>query len=305
MMSQHKPFRPRAQSMTGGLRSHGSFHKKSQPGEPLVSIVTIVLNGENFLEKTIQSVLNQTYKNIEYIIIDGGSSDRTLDVIQQYDQKLAFWLSEPDKGISDAFNKGIAASTGELVQLLNADDRLSPDQIEQGVKALADTATDFVFGDLLFHDPEDRIVYRINGDPEYTRLIHSKMPELCHPTVLARRKTYDRIGLFDTRYRYAMDYDWFLRLHCQGGGGTYVKSIVGQMGIGGASDRSYAHALKEVRDISVRHGQQRLKAELLYRTRMIKGAGRRFLESWLPRPVFDRIRNVFNPRYFSSKQSQQ
>jgi glycosyltransferase involved in cell wall biosynthesis len=279
------------------------FERTRFSNMPLVTIITIVYKGINFLEAAIQSVLNQTYDNIEYIIIDGGSTDGTLDIVRKYDDRIAFWLSEPDQGISDAFNKGIASSTGEFIGLLNADDRLSSDQIELGVKALLDSSADFVFGDLLFHDGDGRVLYRINGDPAYARTIHSKMPELCHPTVLARRKAYEQIGLFDTRYRYAMDYEWFLRLHRHGGSGRYVKDLVGHMGIGGASDRSYVNALKEVRDISVRYGRNRLIAGLLYRLRMIKGAGRRILESCLPRPVFDRIRNVFNPRYFSIKRS--
>jgi glycosyltransferase involved in cell wall biosynthesis len=302
MTDQMHPYRW-IEGLTGGLRRHGAVYPASRPGKPLASIITIVRNGAGSLERTILSVLQQTYANIEYIIIDGGSTDGTLDIISKYNDKIAYWLSEPDQGISDAFNKGVASSTGEFVGFLNADDWLSPDQIELGVKALLDSSADFAFGDLLFHDEAGRVLYRINGDPDYKRTIHSKMPELCHPTVLARRTAFEQIGPFDTRYRYAMDYEWFLRLHRHGGSGTYVKDIVGHMGIGGASDRSYVKAVKEVRDISVRYGQNRLIAELLYRSRMIKGAGRRILESWLPRPVFDRIRNVFNPRYFSIKQA--
>ena len=163
------------------------------------------------------------------------------------------------------------------------------------------SSTDFVFGDLLFHDEDGRILYRINGDAGYARIIHSKMPELCHPTVLTWKRVYDRIGLFDTNYRYAMDYEWFLRLHVGGGKGMYVKDIVGHMGIGGASDRSFLKAVKEVRDISVRYGQNRLKAEALYQYRMLKGTGRRYLERTIPRKIFDRIRTLFNPRYSSIK----
>ena len=246
----------------GGRRTDG-IYCRSDPTMPLASIITVVRNGEQTLERTMCSVFSQSYPNIEYIVIDGGSTDGTLDIIRKYDGRIAYWLSEPDHGISDAFNKGIAASTGELIGLLNADDWLSEDQIEQGVKALLVSAADFVFGDLLFHDEDGRILYRINGDAGYARIIHSKMPELCHPTVLTWKRVYDRIGLFDTNYRYAMDYEWLLRLHTGGGKGMYVKDIVGHMGIGGASDRSFLKAVKEVRDISVRYGFDHAAAEVV------------------------------------------
>ena len=101
--------------------------------KPLVSIVTIVYNGEKHLEQTIQSVLNQTYSNIEYIIIDGGSKDNTINIIEKYSDRLAYWISEKDNGISDAFNKGIAKSTGEIVGLINADDWYDFDAIKHVV----------------------------------------------------------------------------------------------------------------------------------------------------------------------------
>ncbi len=287
--------------MQGGLRANGRFVKKSVSGRPLVSVITVVRNSEQVLERTMQSVFAQTYENIEYIIIDGGSTDCTIDIIKKYDDKIAYWISEPDEGISDAFNKGIRASSGEFIGLLNADDLMSEDQIEQGINALWNSPADFVFGDLFFHSSDGKVLYRINGDPNYARTIRSKMPELCHPTLLARKSSYDRVGLFDTRYRYAMDYEWVLRLHVHGGKGIYQKKIVGHMGLGGASDRSFKKAYREVRDISVRYGKSRITAELLYRYRLLKGMGRRFLEQNAPKGFFDRLRKVFNPRYSSAK----
>ena len=203
-------------------------HRESWPGKapdhPTVSIVTAVRNGRAVIEKTILSVLNQTYPRIEYIIIDGGSTDGTVDVIRKYKDRIAYWVSEPDKGISDAFNKGIRAATGEYVALLNADDWMSEDQVAAGVAALRGSQADYVFGDLLLHDADGRVLYRINGDPDYTRIIRSKMPKVNHPSVLARRSLYERVGLFDVAYRYAMDYEWVLRVHAQGGTGLCRRS---------------------------------------------------------------------------------
>jgi glycosyltransferase involved in cell wall biosynthesis len=299
-----KPALDSSDNSPRGLSKNGREANLAAGDVPVVSIITVVRNGERQIEETILSVLRQTFPNIEYIVIDGGSTDGTVEIIRKYSDKIAYWVSEPDNGISDAFNKGIGFATGEFIGILNADDRLSPDQIEQGVMALRKSNADFVFGDLLFHDEADRIVHRINGNPAYAKIIRRKMPELCHPTVLARRSAYERIGLFDTSYRYAMDYEWVLRLHVNGGTGLYVKDMVGHMGLGGASDVSYLRALREVRDIAVRYGRPKWLADCEYRYRVLKGGGRRFLERNLPKALFHPLRNLFNPRYTSTHKNE-
>ncbi|MFA6144570.1 MAG: glycosyltransferase family 2 protein [Sulfurimonas sp.] len=107
----------------GGLRTNGYF-KKSYNDKPLISIITVVYNGEKYLEETIQSVINQTYDNVEYIIIDGGSTDGTVDIINKYENQIDYWVSERDKGIYDAMNKGIDLAFGDYIFFLGADDRL-------------------------------------------------------------------------------------------------------------------------------------------------------------------------------------
>ncbi len=108
----------------GGLRTCGAFHGASEPAKPLISIITVVRNGEKHLEQTIQSVLHQTYENIEYIVIDGASSDGTLGIIRKYEDRIAYWMSEPDKGIYDAMNKASLIASGDYALYLNADDYL-------------------------------------------------------------------------------------------------------------------------------------------------------------------------------------
>jgi glycosyltransferase involved in cell wall biosynthesis len=263
----------------------------------LVSIVTAVYNGGRFLEQAIESVRSQTYPNIEYTVIDGGSTDRTLEIIRKCEPHIALWVSEPDRGISDAFNKGIAASHGELIGLLNADDWLSPDQIARGVSALADPSFDFAFGDLQFHDEGGAATFVMSGDPDYASSIRSRMPELSHPTVLARRSAYERVGLFDTTLRYAMDYEWLLRLHVSGGRGRYVPGLLGHMRLGGASDAAFIDALREVRTSAMRYGQPALWAHSLFGLRVAKAAAGRCLERWAPRLVYHLARGLMNPRY--------
>ena len=269
------------------------------PGNPLVSVITVVRNGKEHIAQTIQSVLGQSYDNIEYIIIDGGSTDGTLDIIQRYDDRIAYWISEPDRGISDAFNKGITASTGQIIGLVNSDDWMSLDQVERGVQSLLASSADFVFGDLLMHDSHGATKHVIHGDPLYAKRITSKMPELNHPTVLVNRHAYERIGLFETGYHYAMDYEWMLRLHKSGGVGLYASAIIGHMRESGISHRMFICSLREVRRIAIHYGQPAAAAYYLYIYRVIKGTARRALERWIPRSLYQKIRGMVNPRYSS------
>ena len=298
-IEEYKKLQPHPDRISGGLRLKEKFHKRPEPGKPLVSIITIVLNNNKTLKQTIESVLEQTYENIEYIVIDGGSTDGTLDILRKYDDKISYWQSEPDKGVSDAFNKGVAASKGDIIGLINSDDWLSVDQIEQGVNALNKTSADFVFGDIIFHNSSGIPKFRIHGNPYYADKISSKMPDLCHPTVLVRRNAYERVGLFDINYHYAMDYEWLLRLHKHGGIGLYFKEIIAHMRLLGLSDRFYTKAYQEVRDIAVYYGQPRWLAHYLYIFRVIKGFTRHALEKTAPAFLYHWMRKVVNQRYSS------
>lgn len=283
----------------GGLSTRDACSLASHGGGPRVTIITIVYNGREHIEQTIQSVLDQSYGNIEYIIVDGGSTDGTLDIIRKYNNRIAYWISEPDRGISDAFNKGIAVSTGQIVGLVNSDDWMSQDQVEQGARALWSSSADFVFGDLVMHDSHGALKHVLHGDPLYEKRIASKMPELNHPTVLVKRSTYERIGTFSTEFRYAMDYEWMLRLYKSGGVGLYVGAIMGHMRESGISHRMFIRSLREVRRIAIHYGQSAIAAYCLYIYRVIKGTSRRALEQWLSRSLYQKIRGIVNPRYSS------
>ena len=131
---------------------NGEFHKKSYQEKPLISVITITLNTALTLDTAIQSVLNQTYDNIEYIIIDGGSTDGSLDIIRKYEDRIAYWTSEPDSGISEAFNKGITAATGEISGIINADDYYEPAAVALAVSVLTQTGADIVHGMVQYRD---------------------------------------------------------------------------------------------------------------------------------------------------------
>jgi GT2 family glycosyltransferase len=269
----------------------------SSDGRPLVSIVTAVLNGGATLARAIESVLAQTHRPIEHVVIDGGSTDGTVELLRRYDQRLAHWQSEPDRGISDGFNKGLARANGACVGFLNADDWLEPDQIERGVAALGRSDAAFVFGDLTYHAPDGRTLYTMHGDPDYALAIDRGMPNVNHPTLLARREVFEAVGGFEPAYHYAMDYDWLLRAHRAGLRGVYDPAVRGHMTLDGATDRHWRRALAEVRRVGIAHGVPSHRAWWWYLRGIAKGSGRRSLERWAPTPMQDALRRVVNPHY--------
>ncbi|MBC5774889.1 glycosyltransferase [Pontibacter sp. KCTC 32443] len=198
-------------------------------GLPLVSVVTVVYNGQKSLEQTIQSVLNQTYPNLEYIIVDGGSTDGTLDIIRKYEESIAYWKSEKDNGISDAFNKGISLATGELIGLLNADDWYEPDALETIVSAYKPGSV--VHGNMQYwnEDGSKGLFFKPNQ-----KLLPKEMT-INHPTVFISRSLYEQYGTFSTNYKLAMDYHLLLRLYLASVPFIEVDKTIANMRSGGFS----------------------------------------------------------------------
>jgi glycosyltransferase involved in cell wall biosynthesis len=264
---------------------------------PVVSIVTIMLNAALTLERTMASVQEQSFGSIEHVLVDGGSTDNTLDIINRTARQQDVWISEKDRGISDAFNKGVALSRGKYILILNADDWMSPDQIACAVAALEKTGADFVFGDLIFYEG-DRPLFRYAGDPDYARAIHRRWPSVGHPTTLAARRCFERIGLFDTGYRNAMDYDWLLRLHRAGARGVYCADVVAHMTHDGVSNNLFARTVEEVRQIVIAHGRDPMLAGLEARFRLLKTGLSRPVKRH-GKPVYDFVRRCINPSFRS------
>jgi glycosyltransferase involved in cell wall biosynthesis len=144
---------PHSTRIKGGLQhTRGEREITEPPNDPSVSIITVVRNGEKHIERAIQSVLDQTYRNIEYIIIDGGSADKTLDIVKKYEGKIAYWVSEPDNGIYDAMNKGLAAATGDWIFFLGSDDVLYDTGTLSSAASFLDKEMSLVFGNIMYHD---------------------------------------------------------------------------------------------------------------------------------------------------------
>ena len=175
---------------------------------PKVSIITVVLNGERYLEQTIKSVTDQNYPDVEYIIIDGGSTDRTLNIIEKYEKYITYWVSEPDEGIYDAMNKGIKAASGDIIGIVNADDWYEPGIVEWAVEILEVSGADAVHSAMrVLQDEGESIIIPAPEDLD----AFAKGMLINHPTVFARKILYDKMGLFDTQFEVAADWDLVLR----------------------------------------------------------------------------------------------
>jgi len=184
-------------------------------GNPKISIITVCFNAQNVIETCIQSVLSQTYLNIEYIVVDGQSTDRTLSIIYKYTDCIAKIISEEDKGIYDAMNKGIQASTGDVVYFLNSDDRFYDDKVIEDIaeQFKGDESVDIVYGKVQGENFPPNV--KFSYDRSFLFKFKSKRDlfktVICHQRVFPKKELFQKFGLFNTRYKIYADYDWFLR----------------------------------------------------------------------------------------------
>ncbi len=206
--------------------------------KPSITIITACFNSESTISTTIESVLSQTYPEIEYLVIDGGSCDQTLSRIERYRGRISKVVSEKDHGIYDALNKGIALSSAQVIGFLHSDDRFAhPRVIERLVETLVRDGTDGVYSDLEYVRSEKVLRHWKSAPFRPGLLSRGWMPP--HPTLYLRRSVYDRVGLFDLRYRIAADYDFILRAFLEKDlRWSYLPEVTVQMRVGGASNGS-------------------------------------------------------------------
>jgi glycosyltransferase involved in cell wall biosynthesis len=179
---------------------------------PLITVITPSYNQAQFLEKTIQSVLAQDFPEIEYLVVDGGSTDGSQDIIRRYAERLAWWVSEPDAGQADAINKGFRRASGEYVAWLNSDDLYLPGAIRTAVDALqGDPALGMVFGDALTIGPAGEQLNRLEfGDWGLAELVRFRI--ICQPAVIMRRSVLEAVGHLDPGYHFMLDHQLWLRI---------------------------------------------------------------------------------------------
>lgn len=186
------------------------------------SIITATYNSERFLEQTIQSVLSQSYPNIEYIIIDGNSSDNTLSIINKYSDRIAYFISEPDKNMYDAINKGMKVATGDYISILNSDDYYTEKNVIQNVAAqinkLQQQNLAGVYGNLIKVSQDGTIIRkrRVFQVSFMELLLSKQLTMVGHASLFIHKKCLDHIGFYDSeRFNYAADYDYILRCFAQ------------------------------------------------------------------------------------------
>jgi glycosyltransferase involved in cell wall biosynthesis len=216
----------------GGLRTQGYF-KVSLEGKPLITVVTVIFNGEQFIEEAIQSVINQKYDNIEYIIVDGGSTDNTVNIIKKYEDKIDYWVSEADEGQSDAFNKAFSVCQGVLVSWLNADDILLPGAITEVAQTLLKKpSTNWIAGNILWMTEDKKIILARKGENWNSQLAKYGILNVYGPTTFFTLDLFNKVGKLHKWMHYRMDtelwwrfveagacyerlenYTWALRVH--------------------------------------------------------------------------------------------
>lgn len=216
-----------------------------------ISVITAVLNRAPTLAAALRSVHGQAWPNVEHVVIDGGSTDGSLDILRQHQSGIAKLVSEPDGGIYDALNKGIRAATGDVIGFMHADDEFAtPDALARIARAFEDPDVDAVYGDLVYvkkNNPSQVVRYWRAGSYQRDQLAHGWMPP--HPTFYVRRNVYSRLGGFDTRFRIAADYENMLRILWYGSvKAAYIPQVLVRMRVGGISNMSFFNVLHKSRE---------------------------------------------------------
>lgn len=215
-----------------------------------VSIITVCYNSADTIEDTIKSVLRQGREDVQHVIIDGGSSDRTLDIIEEYREQYGsrlFLLSEPDKGIYDAMNKGVHYAEGNMIGILNSDDYLASDDVLDHVIPIFGNNYDMVFGNLKIIDDDGRVIRQWNpglGD-------YQKGWIMPHPSLYISRELYHKVGAYDIQYKISADYDLMIRClkHINQDRLYYLDKDFVHMRVGGASNDGVKSIISGMRQI--------------------------------------------------------
>lgn len=203
---------------------------------PKVSIISPSFNQVQFIEETICSVLNQKYPKIEYIIIDGCSTDGSVDIIRKYEKGISYWVSEKDGGQADAINKGLSVATGSILAYLNTDDTYLPSTIETIVNFFRDNPNvSMVYGDIFRIDEQGRIRKRINPNNIDSHKLLSGYFYLPQPTVFFKKEVWENIGYFDKNLNLAMDLDYWIRVYLNQYNIAYINEVL-------ATERIYPNA---------------------------------------------------------------
>ncbi len=237
------------EGVAGGLRLRGLV-KQSLPKQPLISIVTVVLNRAESLAQTIESVIEQDYDNVEYIIVDGGSSDGSLEIVRRYEHTIDYWRSAPDRGIYDAMNQGIRLASGSLIGIVNADDWYNPGVLRQAARLHQENQHAVCHGAMTLFDHE-KPYCNIPAPRHFAGL--KKGMIINHPTVFVPASVYEQFGTFDSNLKIVADWELMIRLWQANVPFQTMPGVTANFRLGGISHNLNRRQIEEKHQIRVRH----------------------------------------------------
>jgi glycosyltransferase involved in cell wall biosynthesis len=240
----------------GGQRILGTYKLVSTPQKPVVSVITVVYNSEKLLERTIENILSQTYLNIELVIVDGGSKDGTLDIIRKYNDQISYWVSEKDKGLYDAMDKGLQLASGDYVWYINSGDLIFDANTTEKIFAKYPTDADIYYGDTLYVDG--------NYEPIGLRndITNKKLPTqlsvdsfkygmvICHQAFIMKRILAAR---YDLQYKFVSDYDWVIACTKKSTSFVHTHQTLAKFLTEGFSTKHRKASVKEKYKVLIKH----------------------------------------------------
>ena len=232
-----------------------------------ISIITITYNSEKTIRDTLESIKSQNYKNLEYIIIDGGSTDRTMSIINEYSDVVSIMVSEKDNGISDAMNKGIKRASGELIGIIHSDDMLEKNALS-ALNNAWDSTTDVYYGNVTVCNESGEKTHILKSEKDLSRMPYYFC--MVHPAVFVTKKCYKKNGVFNLQYKCAMDYDLLLRFYRAGATFKYLDMPLAVYRIGGTNQKLRRTTINEVCKVSIANGGNSGKAHLIKTNKIIK-----------------------------------
>ncbi|WP_298766055.1 glycosyltransferase family 2 protein [uncultured Polaribacter sp.] len=253
---------------------------------PLITIITVVYNGEEYIEKTIQSIINQTYTNFEFIVIDGGSTDNTLNIIKKYENKISYFISEPDKGIFDAMNKGLQKANGEWVNFMNSGDMFYDFNVLKSVFCFDYNDFDMIYGDVNLFDDKDSYFVKSK-----TNKIKINLNAICHQSVFIKTKMHPAFSL---NYKLSADHQ-IIYGFIKNKKVKYLNIFISKILIGGVSS-NLKDTRKEKFKITLNNGNHIdiLLSFFLYLYGMIKDYSKKIILKFLPINFFYFLRGFKN-----------
>lgn len=257
-----------------------------------ISVITTCFNSEKTIERTIKSVIGQNYSNLEYILIDGGSTDNTMNIVRKYEKYFSVIISEKDKGIADGFNKGIVRATGDIIGIVNSDDTMYPGTAIRLSKEF-DPDVDAYYGDQIVVDEENHTKCYQKAKPLNT--IKYCLP-FSHQSIYISKKCYEKFGLYSLDYKICFDYDLILKMYKGGVTFKYIPSALCEFSFGGCSYVNPKATINECTQIAMKYGLPRteaLKHKINYLTLCY---GKRILSKIGLLHVAQKTRQKFNRR---------